>query len=81
MPVGAGRDQPLAALWRVDGEGLATYLAAGGRSLRGFAERIGVVRVDWDPADGRDPFFNVNDPAALEEAERRLASAVRTAGR
>lgn len=72
MPTSLGRDQPLATLWRADRGALAEYLAKGGQSLRGFAHRMNAVTVEWDTEPACDPFFNVNDPVALEEAERRF---------
>ena len=50
---------------------VAEYLASGRRSLRGLAETVGYVAVDW-PADPEDPFFNINTSADLAEAERRI---------
>jgi molybdopterin-guanine dinucleotide biosynthesis protein A len=47
------------------------YLASGRRSLRGLAETVGYVAVDW-PTDPEDPFFNINTSADLVEAERRI---------
>jgi molybdopterin-guanine dinucleotide biosynthesis protein A len=47
------------------------YLASGRRSLRGLAETVGYVAVDW-PADPEDPFFNINTSAELAQAERRV---------
>ena len=47
------------------------YLAGGRRSLRGFAERVGFVAVEW-PAGPIDPFFNVNNAADLARAEALL---------
>lgn len=64
-----GRWHPTCALWRAGlGESLADYVAEGGRSLRGFAERAGLRLVDWG-APEPDPFANVNTPEDL----RRLA--------
>ena len=52
---------------------LPAYLATGRRSLRGFAEAIGVARVDW-PIIPSDPFFNINSPDDLAVAEGRCGS-------
>lgn len=64
---------PVCALWAVARslERLDAYLASGRRSLRGFAEMIGSVRIDW-PCEPEDPFFNVNDLSELAQAERRI---------
>ena len=72
MPTSLGREQPLATLWRADRGALAEYLAKGGQSLKGFAHRVNAVTVEWETEPACDPFFNVNDPVALEEAERRF---------
>lgn len=77
MPRSAGRDQPLAALWRVDPEALARYIAAGRQSLHGFAHTICATVVEWDAGADADSFFNVNEPAALAEAEARIRKAAR----
>ncbi len=74
MPVSKGRDHPMAALWRVDCAALADYIAGGGRSLWRFADAVGVSRVDWGDGCDPDPFANINDPAALADAERRLGA-------
>lgn len=65
---------PVCGLWRPTAlESLPTYLASGKRSLKGFAETVGYVAVDW-PTDPADPFFNINTLADLNLAERRLGS-------
>lgn len=65
MAASGGRLQPVCALWRRDaGAGLAGYLAAGRRSLKGFAAACGMAIVDWDTADG-DPFAGANTPDEL----------------
>lgn len=72
MPRYQGRDQPMACLWRVDCADLAAYIADGGRALLGFTDHVGGVRVEWQTGPEGDPFANINDLAALENAERRL---------
>lgn len=70
LPVSEDRPQTMAGLWQVDPEALEAYLATGQRSLWRFAKQQNAVRVDWDdPA----PFADIDDQAALNEAERRLA--------
>ena len=69
---------PACALWRVDAlDHLPAYLESGRRSLIGFAETIGFARAHWDASH----FLNVNSPADLAEAERRLASEVQDVDR
>ena len=72
IPVSGEREQPMATLWRVNPAELVSYLGAGGQSLRGFAHQVGSAIVPWPAAEGVDPFFNVNDRAALAEAESWL---------
>ena len=69
---------PACALWRADAlDHLPAYLETGRRSLIGFAEAIGFARAHWDASR----FLNVNSPADLAEAERRLASEVQNVDR
>jgi molybdopterin-guanine dinucleotide biosynthesis protein A len=64
-----GRVHPVCGLWRTAARTrLASYAAAGRRSLIGFAEAIGYVAVAW-PAD---VLFNVNTDHDLAEATTRL---------
>ncbi len=76
LPESGGRLHPLAGLWRVDAPALAAYIAAGGQSLWGFAERQGLVKVVWEAGD--DPFANVNSPADLAAAADRITARVPT---
>ena len=63
---------PVCGLWRVEtADHFANYLSTGRRSLRDFAEAVGMVEVNWT-SDPRDPFFNINSPEDLEAAERIL---------
>lgn len=67
-----GHVHPVCGLWRVSAlERTADYVAGGRRSLRGFAETIGCVAVEW-PGEAEDPFFNINSIDDLAEAERRI---------
>lgn len=75
MPESGGFLHPLATLWRVDAGAVEAYIAAGGQSVRRFAETLGLVRVTWD--DAPDPFANVNDAAALAAAEARIRAQAR----
>lgn len=81
MPVSRGKYQPLAALWRVDQTALADYIAQGAASLWRFATAQGVVHVEWAETGALDPFANINDSAALAEAEAHLSTAARTPAR
>jgi molybdopterin-guanine dinucleotide biosynthesis protein A len=68
-----GQLHPVCGLWRSGAvERINEYLASRRRSLRGFAQMIGCAAVEWS-AESDDPFFNINDPDDLAEAERRLA--------
>ena len=71
LPVSAGHDQNMAALWRADERALATYLDKGRRSLWGFAEEVGIVRVPWSEDEG-DPFADIDTRDDLAAAEARL---------
>ena len=73
MAASGGRLHPVCALWRAGlGPMLAAYAATGRGSLMGLAEAVGWAAVDW-PAEPVDPFFNINTPADLAEAEAILA--------
>lgn len=68
-----GRLHPVCGLWRPRAlRAIPAYCETGRRSLHGFAEHVGFVAVDW-PTDPADPFFNINSPADLAEAEHMLA--------
>jgi molybdopterin-guanine dinucleotide biosynthesis protein A len=68
-----GHQHPVCGLWRTEAlDAVAEYLASGRRSLKGFAELVGYVAVEW-PANPRDPFFNINSERDLAEAERLLS--------
>ena len=67
-----GQLHPVCALWRVEAVlGEDTYVASGRRSLWGMAEHLGFAAVEW-PVIPRDPFFNINGPEDLAEAEQML---------
>lgn len=69
-----GHRQPTFALWPLAlADDLAAFLGEDeSRRLGAFLERHGAVRVDFTPADGHDPFFNINTPADLATAEEIL---------
>jgi molybdopterin-guanine dinucleotide biosynthesis protein A len=65
----SGNLHPVCGLWRTAAlDSISDYCASGRRSLRGFAQQLGFVDVEW-PASYRDPFFNINSPADLAIAE------------
>lgn len=67
-----GQLHPVCGLWRTSVLDRAPgYFAAGRRSLKGLAQTVGFVAVDW-PTAAVDPFFNVNTADDLAEAERLL---------
>lgn len=69
-----GHLHPVCALWRNAAiYEFPRYFASGRRSLRGFAEHVGFVEVEW-PAVPHDPFFNINNPADLAAAKAMLES-------
>ena len=76
-----GRLHPVCALWRAGlDDQLRTYAATGRGALMGLADAVGWTAVEW-PAEPVDPFFNVNTPEDLDEAEALLASRATGSGR
>jgi len=72
-----GRTHPVIALWPVALAGaLEAALRAGERKIDAWTAHYGVAEAAFDDA-GVDPFFNVNRPEELAEAERWLAAANR----
>jgi molybdopterin-guanine dinucleotide biosynthesis protein A len=71
----AGRMHPVVGLWSVAlCEDLRTALVEEGiRKIDHWAARHRIARVEW-PCEPIDPFFNVNRPEDLAEAERLLAA-------
>jgi molybdenum cofactor guanylyltransferase len=68
-----GRTHPVAALWPAAlADELEAALSAGERKIDAWTARYGVAEAVFDDTAG-DPFFNVNRPDELAEAERRLA--------
>lgn len=66
-----GRLHPIFACWPVALEAqLAGFLGRGGARMMDFLDEAGFRRVEW-PVSGIDPFFNINTPADLAEAEGR----------
>ncbi|RIK86000.1 MAG: molybdenum cofactor guanylyltransferase MobA [Hyphomicrobiales bacterium] len=69
----AGARHPTFALWPLAvADALAGYLAQGGRRAGAFIEARPHVAVDFPATGACDPFFNVNTPADLAEAEAIL---------
>jgi molybdopterin-guanine dinucleotide biosynthesis protein A len=71
----AGRLHPVVGLWSVAlCEDLQTALVEEGiRKIDRWAARHRIARVEW-PCQPIDPFFNVNRPEDLAEAEKLLAA-------
>ena len=69
-----GELHPVCSLWRNAAIfEFPDYCASGRRSLKGFAEHLGFVEVEW-PAGPPDHFFNINNPADLATAEALLGA-------
>ena len=67
-----GRTHPVVGLWRVDlADALETDLRGGMRKVERWMAQHGAVVADFAVVDG-DPFFNVNTPEELAEAEKML---------
>jgi molybdopterin-guanine dinucleotide biosynthesis protein A len=67
------RVHPTVALWPIAlREDLRRALNEGVRRVREFSERYPLAAADW-PAAPVDPFFNVNTPEDVTEAERLAA--------
>ncbi len=65
-----GRSHPATALWPASIlQSLDTFLAEGRRSVGALHSLLGAAGADW-PTTPVDPFFNVNSPEDLEQAER-----------
>ncbi|MCO5065698.1 MAG: molybdenum cofactor guanylyltransferase MobA [Rhizobiaceae bacterium] len=76
MASSGGRVHPVFALWptRLSAHLRAHLEAGGNRSVLAYAELHRIARVDFPLADAGDrqvdPFFNINTPQDLAEAER-----------
>lgn len=69
----AGRIQPVFSLWST---GLTDRIreAVSNQQMAGFMQFLRVQEhaiLDW-PEQAQNPFFNINDPAALEQAQQRI---------
>lgn len=68
-----GWTHPVIGLWPVAiREDLRAALIAGERKIDRFTARFGCAKAEW-LIGGHDPFFNVNTPEELAEAERIAA--------
>lgn len=69
-----GRVHPVFGLWPVAlAPALDTWLAAGGsRKVHDWVRQVPHAVVEFESADGVDPFFNVNTPADAEVARAHL---------
>ena len=71
-----GRLHPVFSLWRAPQDFIAPLRAAleieGLRKVESFITRFPHGSVDW-PIETHDPFFNINSPIDLAEAERIMA--------
>lgn len=68
-----GWTHPVIGLWPVSlREELRAAMAAGERKIDRFTARFGCATAEW-PVEPFDPFFNVNTPDELAEAERLAA--------
>jgi molybdopterin-guanine dinucleotide biosynthesis protein A len=76
MAASGGRSHRVAALWRAElGCALRRALEIEGvRKVEAFAARHRVAVVEW-PAEPIDPFFNINTPQDLADAEAALSHA------
>lgn len=73
LAASAGRTHPVFGLWplalRAD---LQRFIADKGRKVMDFVARHPVTIVDFPLRNGRDPFFNINEPEDLATAERLI---------
>ncbi|HXV23589.1 MAG TPA: molybdenum cofactor guanylyltransferase MobA [Alphaproteobacteria bacterium] len=75
----AGRSHPVVALWSVAlRQPLRDALEGGVRKVEDFTRGYQVATVEF-PVDPIDPFFNLNRPGDLAEAERLLGEGSRKA--
>lgn len=73
-----GRTHPVFGLWplslRDDLE--RAVVDDGVRKVDLWTATYGITQVEFADADGGDPFFNINEPADIDAAERRLRAGV-----
>ncbi|WP_112320521.1 molybdenum cofactor guanylyltransferase MobA [Oceanibium sediminis] len=69
---------PTFGLWSVDlRDELRDALGEGLRRVVAWTDRYGAATAMFPAADGNDPFFNINTPEDLAEAEARLQASAR----
>lgn len=69
-----GREHPVFALWPAGiSAPLRAYLREGGRKVFDFVRSRPFVSVNFDYEEGMDPFFNINTPDDLAEAQRLMS--------
>lgn len=75
MAYSMNRIHPVVALWplALAGELRAALTEEGVRKILVFAERYSLTSVRWGDDEG-DPFYNINRPEDLEEAQKRMAA-------
>ena len=72
LAASGGHLHPVCGLWRTSSlDRVPDYVASGRSSLRGFAELVGCVEVEWSTVPF-DAFFNINSLEDLAAAERQL---------
>lgn len=71
------RWHPVNGIWRVEqSEALEAYLKSGKRSAHGWAEHCGAAIASFEERQGgADPFWNVNTPDEMAQAERMIEEA------
>ncbi|TNE39274.1 MAG: molybdenum cofactor guanylyltransferase MobA [Alphaproteobacteria bacterium] len=76
MAQSVGRVHPVVALWPLSlaADLRVALIEEDLRKILVFADRYNRVNVTWDETEG-DPFFNINRPEDLAEAEVRIAKA------
>ena len=75
-----GWTHPVVALWPLSlRDALRAAVQDGTRKIDAFTARYTMARVEW-PTDPVDPFFNVNTPEDLAEANRLAPSAPSPSG-
>ncbi len=68
-----GHVHPVCGFWPSRSvDQIPDYVASGRRSLKGFAQMLDCVEVEWS-AEPTDPFFNINSVEDLAEAGWRIA--------
>ncbi|WP_394688955.1 molybdenum cofactor guanylyltransferase MobA [Hoeflea sp.] len=71
-----GRRQPVVALWPVElAESLGAHLTkTEDLSMAAYLRQVESSETEFPVINGLDPFFNINTPGDLEQAERQIAA-------